>query len=162
MLEKKMEETYESMLFRYGLPCADNLLAIKKITQIDYDQLMDYHKNKIVPPRDFVIRIFAAADERIGEIKTPEAVEDYFINRHNGVIDRKEGAYLFLPKPICENCKVHDGVIIGIDYQEIVPFPIYKIKYDDKESIAFGKYFSGFKTGDKVRVHNKEVIKKIG
>ena len=156
-----MEESYEGMLFMYGISCAENLVNLGVITQADYDKLMDYHKKSQIPLRDFVVRVFAAADKRIGTEKTPEAAEKYFVERHNSIIDRREGNYAKMPDVLCEACKVRDGVIIGIDNPIGIPFPIYKIRYENGEDIAFGKYFRYVRIGDRVRTHNKSVVKKL-
>jgi len=156
-----MNESYEETLFRYGISCAENLVMLGKITKADYDRLMDYQRRKEVPDREFVERVFVAAVERIGREKTTEAVEKYFLERHNEVIDRREGSYAIMPDVMCENCKIRDGIVVGIDVLKGVPFPIYKIKYGDKEEIAFGKYFRDVCIGDRVRTHNKSVVKKL-
>lgn len=161
MLERKMEESYEGMLFMYGISCAENLVNLGKITPIDYNKLMDYHKKREVPPRDFVERVFAAAVERIGEEKTPEAVERYFRENHNNIIDRREGSYSFMPDALCELCKYMEGVVIRIDSNGFVSFPIYRIRTEDGEDFAFGKYFSGFEVGDKISIHNKSAVRKL-
>ena len=160
MLEKKMEETYEGMLFIYGISCAENLLNLGIISKADHAKLMDYHKRGEVPPKDFVLRVFAEADGRI-EDKTPEGAERYFVERHNSIIDRREGNYAKMPDVMCENCKVRDGEIIGIDNPAGVSFPVYRIRYKDRDDIAFGKYIRYFRIGDRVRTHNKSVVKKI-
>ena len=161
MLEKKMEETYEGMLFMYGISCAENLVNLGKITKADYDKIMEYHRKGEVPPREFVQRVFAAAVERIGDEKTPEAVERYFVERHNSIIDRREGSYAKMPDVLCDACKVRDGEIIGIDNFKGVSFPVYKIRYENGEDIAFGKYFRYFRVGERVRTHNKSVVKRL-
>ena len=57
MLERKMNESYEETLFRYGISCAENLVMLGKITKADYDRLMDYQRRKEVPDREFVERM---------------------------------------------------------------------------------------------------------
>lgn len=161
MLELKMEEGYEDMLFRYGISCAENLVTLRKITKADYDKLMDFHKRGEVPSRDFLERVFATAIERIGDEKTPEAVDKYFRERHNLVIDHREGSYSIMPDVMCEACKVSEGEIIGVDNPRNVTFPVYRVRYENGEDIAFGKYFNDFKVGDRIVVHNKSAVRKL-
>jgi hypothetical protein len=161
MLEKKMEESYEEMLFMYGISCAENLVNLGKITQDDYDKLMDYNQKKEVPPRDFVERVFATAVERIGDEKTPEAVERYFRERHNEIIDKREGSYDLMPDSLCELCKYSEGVIVAIDNNGFLPFPVYRVTGKTGNDFAFGMYFNGFKVGDKIAIHNKSAVRKI-
>ena len=161
MLEKKMEESYEGMIFMYGISCAENLVNLGKISKEDYDKLHEYHKDGKIPPRDFVKRVFAAAVERIGSEETPLAVERYFKERHNQIIEKKEGSYALMPDALCDACKYVEGTIIAIDNNPHINFPIYRVKCETGEDIAFGKYASGFNIGDRIAIHNKSAIKKI-
>ena len=155
-----MPETYEKALFRYGITCADNLLLLGKISQKDYDKLYSYIGKEDKIQRDFLERIFSAAVQRIGSEKTPEAVEDYFLNRHNQIIDRREGNYSKIPDELCETCKVKDCVVNEVFKKK--GKNIYVISDSGKNNFAFGDYLSeDIKKGDLVRIHNNYIIKKL-
>ncbi len=156
----KMKKSYEEMLFRYGISCAENLVFLGTISPTDYNKLVSYSRRKDIPDREFLERVFSVAVTRIGE-KTPEAVDEYFRRRHNQLIDRREGNYTKMPGVLCELCKVREGEIIGIDDSKKVPFPVYRVRYQDGEDIAFGKYFNDFNVGDRIVVHNKSVVRKL-
>jgi hypothetical protein len=162
MLEKKMKESYEEMLFRYGLSCADNLLVLKKISQEDYDRLFEYADKKEVPDKEFIERIFSAAVKRIGE-KTAEAVEKYFLEKHNAVIENREGNYSRLWKispDRCLECMAGKAVIIGVGHK--MGIPVYNVRYKSgKMDIAIGRYlWDEVQIGDTITIHNKSAVRK--
>ncbi|MEM0465364.1 MAG: hypothetical protein QXW97_01530 [Candidatus Pacearchaeota archaeon] len=155
-----MEDTYEGMLFTYGITCLENRLYRGKIRKEDYDKAMDYWNKGKTPSSEFISKILPFADEKITE-KTPEAVERYFLEQHNSIIDKKEGEYANMPDILCESCKVLIGDVVKIENFKEIPYPVYRIKYKSHEDIAVGKFFRDVKVGDRVITHNKAIVKKI-
>ncbi len=161
-MKSKTQISYEEILFRYGLSCADNLLVLKKISQKDYDRLFENADKREVPDKEFLQRVFSAAIKRIGE-ETAQAVEKYFLEKHNTIIENREGDYARLwkisPKR-CLECMAGKAVIIGIEYKMGVP--VYNVRYESgKEEIAIGKYlWDEVKVGDTITIHNNSAVRK--
>ncbi|MBR9706397.1 hypothetical protein GOV14_05155 [Candidatus Pacearchaeota archaeon] len=158
MLEEKIMATYEEELFRYGITCVENLVHLKKVTPDQRDELILMAKSGIVPSRDVLEQVFSEAVKRIGE-KTSEAVDEYFVKRHNKLIDDREGNYIKLSDEQCEMCKVRDGIVTNVRYMDDVA--VYEVEYSDGKGIAIGKYFATANVGDKIRCHNHAAVKKI-
>ncbi len=102
------------LFMRYALPCAGTLVKRGNINQEEVDRLIEIVKNKDEIPTgaENVFKVAMTACKLIakdsGREIDSEIIRDYFINRHDEIIDKRfEEKKDFDP----EACRVRKGVV---------------------------------------------------
>jgi len=153
----------EEIFFRYAYPCSDCLVMLGTITEEEKKELEKKFNNNQCPTRKELKEYYPAAFERIKKVaktmkKEPwniEVIREYFIDEHNGVIDRSEGNYKLLPKSMKDICKVYIAEVIDKKNN------ILTVRYDHTQRRVLDNLVKDTKVGDKVTVHYGFAIEKL-
>ncbi len=160
MLEKMVEDEAGKVFWAYSRSCVDGLKAVGGIDDIDYTSIKEYEDRGEVPEREFLERVYPSAIGRIkkvaGEIGREywdeKTIRDYFVKRHNEIIDRQEGRYAQMSPEMRELCKVKVGKIVEMKKESDVP--IYNLDYGDgNKEWVIGKNLPDAKIGDYISTH---------
>ena len=134
----------EVFFLKYAYPCSYILLQRKEISEEQLENLRQAAIKGLVIPKEKLEKIYFRAFEKITPIAKDlgkdkwdlEVLKEYFITRHNEVIDKGMYAYAKAPPVLKELCKVHKAKII-----------------DKKDNILIVQYSQG-----KIRPVNNELV----
>ncbi len=150
--------TPEALFLRYAFPC----VYIKKQRGLVDDEMIERLEKAAIDgakvERGLLERIFFNASqqlevlaEELGKEKwSMDVVKDYFLSRHNGIVDSNKD----LPYGILkELCKIRKGVVMEELRGEFV-----KVSYPGCKRIVSKKIFPSVRVGGRVRVHYAFIV----
>ena len=158
----------EAMYFlRYAYPCMRTLEMLGKVTPGDVKHIDDIIHSIGRVEKEYLEKIFTAAISRLKHLAKDlqkdywdmEVIREYFLTRHNTIIDSKQGSYALLPETMCAACKVYTGKVkklYTVNNQNIVTLTDIKPYYSRTEFINF--YNLPLQQGDIVSTHFGFVI----
>lgn len=111
----------EVFFVKYAFPCSFVLRQQKKITQEDFVTLEDAALHQKVLNKVFLERVFVKAFERISVLAEEmnknkwdlDVLREYFLVRHNEIIEGGQSTYANTPPVLNELCMVHKAKVIG-------------------------------------------------
>jgi hydrogenase maturation factor len=153
----------ETYFLRYAYPC---LFVIKQRGEID-DALMEKLRLAAVkdePVDRFLLeKIFFRAFKRMKNVAKElrkdvwdiEVIKDYFIGRHNLMIDAGLETYEKAPESLKKLCKVSEGKIVAIKKGALV------VDLGNERRPVNSDFVPDAKIGDKVTVHYGYAVEKL-
>ncbi len=158
------------VFFRYAFPCSSDLYALNKIRLDDYNLMNVLYRSGKAPEKEKLEKLFPNAIARIKKLAEElgekdywreHIIRDYFINRHNKVIDNNEGLYSnpYYDEKLKNLCKVHIAEINEIKKGQE---SLYVVSFDGQKRsvIDIGPFVPDAKKGDKVVIHSRFVVEK--
>ncbi len=154
----------EVLFLKYAFPCA---FIIKQRGEIDsktFKTLEDAAVNNNVLDRSLLEKIFFRAFERIDKVAVEmkrhrwdaEVIREYFVKRHNEIIDNGMYSYAAAPESLKDLCKVHVATVKRISGKYLV------VGYgDERTRPVMGNLVRGVKEGDKVTIHYGYAVEKV-
>jgi hypothetical protein len=147
-----MECRPEVVFLSYAFPCAQVLLHQGHIDEQRYEFLKSNALEHKGVQREVLEGSFKAAVVRLkryyGEdYWRVENIRDYFLNKHNEVIDSGDGYYRVAPKEFCELCKVYQGRVLKTQGPALV------VELEGIEKKVLNLLTPKAKPGDIVSVH---------
>ena len=150
----------EIYFLKYAYPCSHILCAVRKeITKKEFNEMENAAINNIKLEREFLEKVYWRAFERINKLTKEmgkekwdiEVIKEYFLIRHNDILDNSD-----YPESFKEMCKVFTGEVIRkTNDGEII------VKYKNNERKVKTNYLPEIKIGDKVTIHWQYAIEKI-
>jgi hypothetical protein len=145
----------EIFFIKYAFPCAYILLERKEISEVELKELENAAIKSIVLPRAKLEKYFFRAFKKIKPIAKDlgkdkwdiGVLKEYFINKHNTIIEKGMYAYAKAPETLKNLCKVHIAKIIDIKDNILI------VKYLDKTRPVKKDLVKEAKIGDKVTIH---------
>lgn len=145
----------EVYFLKYAFPCTYVKLARGDISEQEYAELEKAAIEGFILARPVLERIYKNAFHYIGELAKEmgkdkwdyDVIQEYFISRHNQIIDRGEGIYEHAPEKLRDLSRVKSGVI------EEVKDDVLTVSFGDKKRKVLNHLAREAKAGDKVRVH---------
>lgn len=155
----------EVYFIKYAYPCAHILCKVRKdVSEEEFRAMEDAAINNKIMDREYLERVFFRAFNRIGKIAQElgkdkwdkEVIEEYFVGRHNDVLEKSD-----YPESFKEMCCVYGGEVVELDEKGGVVV-LYKSRDGTTRKRKVRKdYFKDLKIGDKVRIHWQYVVEKI-
>jgi hydrogenase maturation factor len=158
----------EVYFLRYAFPCTDIRLQQGRITQKEYDYLMNAAVNQETVKRDDLERIFFRAFEEIEQMakkkKTDkwdyEIIKDYFYHEHNKIIDMGKGIYKIWPESLRELSKVFRAKVIDKKQEKFLV-----VEYNNGKEIKKRNVLNFFvpeaNINDAVMIHYGYAVEKV-
>ena len=152
------DETY---FLRYAYPCA---FVIRQRAEID-DSLLEKLRKAAVNDepveRELIEKIFFRAFRRIKKIAEElskdcwdkEIIKEYFVNRHNKLIDAGIEEYSKAPKTLRELCKVYKAKVVEKKGDVII------VEYNSKRRPVLSDFVKA-EVGDEVMIHYGYAVEK--
>ena len=154
----------EVLFLKYAFPCA---FVIKQRGEIDnkrFKTLEDAAINNTVLSRNLLEKIFFRAFERIDNVAREmkrsrwdaEVIHEYFIRKHNEIIDKGMYSYATAPESLKDLCKVHVATVKRISGKYLV------VGYgDERTRPVMSDHVRGIKEGEKVTIHYGYAVEKV-
>ncbi|MBL7054603.1 hypothetical protein ISS05_02510 [Candidatus Woesearchaeota archaeon] len=154
----------ENYFLRYAFPCAFILKQRGEINQKKYDWLFDIAVNNKYIKKEELEKIFFRAFNYIDELAKEknkgrwdfEIIKEYFLKRHNEIIEQGRDMYKDAPETLKELSKVIEAEIT--DKKE----DILEIRFNNKKRFVSNIFVPEAKIKDKVRVHYGFAVEIIG
>ena len=145
-------ESAERIFLKYSFPCAQVLLDKGEITAEEYERLRAGALSSLEIPREELEGVFRAAFRRLRQVAgedywNPQAIRDYFINRHNRFIDEGEGEYARAPGHFKRMCKVYKARVVSRKGDALI------VEIEGQQKPVVGVLVPQAKPGDSITVH---------
>ncbi len=145
----------ENYFLRYAFPCAFVIKQRGEINQQEYDRLFDIAVNNKEIKKEELEKVFFKAFNYINELAKEknidkwdfEVIKEYFLKRHNELIDQGRDMYKDAPKTLKELSKVEEAEIINKKDN------ILEVKFNDKKRFVSNVFVPEAEVGNKVRIH---------
>ena len=145
----------ENYFLRYAFPCAFIIKQRGEISQEEYDKLLDTAINNKSVEREELEKIFFRAFKYINELAKEKnrakwdfsIIKEYFLKRHNELIEQGRDMYKNAPKTLRDLSKVNEAEIINKKSN------ILEVKFNNKKRFVSNVFVPEAKIGDKVRIH---------
>src|SRR3989344_4215586 len=148
----------EVLFLKYAFPCSFIIKQRGEINDIEFKMLESAAIYNKILPRKFLERVYFRAFQKIKKVADDlgrdiwdkEVIHEYFIKRHNSIIEDGMYAYAEAPDALKNLCKVHyakvlkiekDFLVVEYDYGKLRPVIktlIPKVKKGDVETIHYG------------------------
>ena len=154
----------EVLFLKYAFPCA---FVIKQRGEIDnktFKTLEDAAINNTVLSHSLLEKIFFRAFERIGNVAKEmkrhrwdaEVIREYFVRRHNEIIDKGMYSYAKAPESLKDLCRVHVATVKSVSGNYLV------VGYgDERTRPVMSDLVRGIKEGEKVTIHYGYAVEKV-
>ncbi|MFH1182478.1 MAG: HypC/HybG/HupF family hydrogenase formation chaperone [Candidatus Woesearchaeota archaeon] len=153
----------ETYFLRYAYPC---LFVIKQRGEID-DALME--KLRLAAAKDEPVdrallekvffrafkRMKKVADEMKKSVWDVEVIKDYFLGRHNMIIDAGLETYEKAPETLKKLCRVREGKIVALKKGALV------VDLNGERRPVNSDFVPDAKVGDRVTVHYGYAVEKL-
>lgn len=151
----------ETYFLRYAFPCSHILCMVRgEVDDSEYALLKRASLDETISiERDFLERVFFRAFERIDRIAQElgkdrwdkETIEEYFVVRHNDVVDKSD-----YPESFKNMCRVYEACVIEMHDNEAI------VRYaHNKRRKVFTDYIRDVAVGDVVRIHWQYAVEKV-
>ena len=145
----------EVLFLKYAFPCTIVKMQRGELTQEEFDKLENAAADNKILPREFLEKTYSNAFRRMGKVSEElkkdiwsiEVIKDYFLNKHNEMIDNNEEIYSRAPETLKELCKVYKSKVIDIRGDYMI------VKYNDKTRSVMKTLVPNVKIGDTVTIH---------
>ena len=154
----------EVLFLKYAFPCAFIIKQRGEINEFEHQILEDAAINNKVLERRLLEKVFFRAFERINKVAKElnkdkwdsEVIKEYFINKHNSIIDEGMYSYAEAPESLKNLCKVHKAKVIKTKNNFLI------VEYDNKKTRAASKdLVKNVKIGDYVTIHYGYAVEKL-
>ncbi|MBS3147183.1 hypothetical protein J4471_05830 [Candidatus Woesearchaeota archaeon] len=154
----------EIYFLKYAFPCSFIIKQRNEISQSEYNLLEESAIRDIKLSRKFLEKIFFRAFERIDKVAADlnkdrwnlEVIKEYFINRHNDIIEQGMYSYAQAPESLKNLCKIHTGKVIDISREYLI------VEYEqDKHRPVLSSLVKKVKKGDFVTIHYGYAVERI-
>ena len=154
----------EVFFLKYAFPCSFILKQRGEIGDKEFKQLEEGAINNKVLPRKLLEKIYFRAFEKIKPIAQEmdrdkwdlDVLKEYFLARHNALIDEGMYAYAQAPETLKNLCRVHKAKVLNVKDDVLV------VEYaGGKRRPVMGTMVSGAKIGDLVTIHYGYAVEKI-
>ena len=155
----QISEPPEVLFLKYAFPCSFIILQRGEITQKEFDMLEDAAENNKIVSRKILERVYHKAFEKIKPIAKEmnkdywdiEVIKEYFLVRHNKLIDQGMFDYERAPETLKKLCKIHKAKVIDVKDDVLV------VEYSDGNKKSKRPVMNHFvkeaKVGDEVMIH---------
>ena len=146
----------EVLFLKYAFPCTFVIRQRGEITDEELKRLEEAAINNEVLPRMFLERVYFRAFERIDKLAhelgkerwDPAVIRDYFVHRHNDIIDKGMYSYAKAPESLKNLCKVHVATVKEVTGDVLV------VEYGRGQRRPVSKdLIANVRAGDKVMIH---------
>ena len=157
-------EPVEVFFLKYSFPCAFIAVQRGKLSQEEFLELEKAAIFGVPFPRGRLEEIFVPAFRRMRklgaelglEVWSQELMEEYYLRRHNKLIDVGDGAYADAPAVLRELCKVRPARVLRVGELGAV------VKFDDGRTRAvMTDLVESVSVGERVVVHYGYVVEKV-
>lgn len=145
----------EVFFLKYAYPCAFIAQQREEINEKEMEELERAAVNEIVLPREKLKKIFFRAFNRIEPIAKElgkdkwdlGVLKEYFLVRHNGMVEDGFELSRDIPRTLKELCKIYIGEVIEKKND------VLKVKFNDKTRNVLCILVPKVKIGDRVTLH---------
>ena len=153
----------EVYFLRYAFPCSSTSMQRGEINQEQFDELREAAINNRVLPREKLERVYHRAFEIIGKLANElnrdkwdlEVIKEYFLKRHNEIIEEGMYDYKRVPASLRELCKVHRAEIVKINDN------VLTVRYNGKKKKVLSDLVRDVREGDMVNIHHGYAVEKL-
>ena len=153
----------EVLFLKYAFPCAFIIRQRKEISDEEFNTLKDAAINNKVLQREFLEKIFFRAFERIKKVGEEmnkemwdvEVIKEYFLVKHNEIINGGMYSYANSPESLKNLCKVHKAKVINIKEDILI------VEYNGKTRPVMKDFIPDAQIGDTVTIHYGYAIEKL-
>lgn len=153
----------EVIFLKYAFPCSFIIKQRNEINDSTYYMLEDAAINNKVLSRKLLEQIFFRAFERIEKIAKelnkdkwdPEVIKEYFINKHNSIIDEGMYSYAKAPESLKNLCKVHKAKVLKVQDDIAI------VEYENKTRPVHTVLTPNIKENDLVTIHYGYAVEKL-
>lgn len=164
------EESVEQYFFKYAFPCSQTLMELGRITKEEYEELKKMFLEGKVPDREVLERVFCVAFERISRLAIDmgknkwdlDVNKEYWLKRHNEVIDNGEGMYGKAPESFKDLCRINIAEVVERKGDKLI------VRYGSENSresrVVFDTLIPEVRVGDRIKIHygyGVEVVDKV-
>ncbi|MFH1592086.1 MAG: HypC/HybG/HupF family hydrogenase formation chaperone [Candidatus Woesearchaeota archaeon] len=145
----------EVFFLKYSFPCALICQQMGEIDEAEVKELEDAATTSVPLPREKLERIFFRAFKRIDSIAEElgrdrwdlDVLEEFFLKRHNEIVEKGFEISGKVPRTLKELCKVHVAEIVEKKGDVLI------VKFGNKTRPVHNKLVPEAKVGDLVTIH---------
>ena len=153
----------ESFFLKYAFPCSFILQQRGEISEEQFEELESAAAGNRPLPRELLEKIYHRAFERISKLALEmgrgkwdiSVIKEYFIVRHNTLIEQGMYSYAEAPEKLKELCKVLEARVVRLDRNVAV------VEYSGKKRPVMTELVPELKEGDYVRIHYGYAVEKL-
>lgn len=154
----------EVLFIKYAFPCAFVIKQRGEIDEKGFRTLEDASINDKVLDRALLEKIFFRAFERIDKVAKEmkshrwdaKVIREYFVRKHNEIIDQGMYSYAKAPESLKNLCKVHVATVKRVSDRYLV------VGYGNgRTRTVMSDLVRGIKEGDKVTIHYGYAVEKV-
>ena len=152
----------ENYFLRYAFPCAQIILERGELTQEEHEELRNIAINNKEISKERLEKIFFRAFEEIDEVAEEigkrrwdlETIKEYFLHKHNIIIDQGKGDYKNWPPAMRELSKVLKAKVIGKKDNVLI------VEYNGKKRNVLNSFVPEARISDSVMIHYGYAVEK--
>ncbi|MFH1376227.1 MAG: HypC/HybG/HupF family hydrogenase formation chaperone [Candidatus Woesearchaeota archaeon] len=146
----------EVYFLKYSFPCAFIANQRGVINFEEFKRLEDAAINNKVLPREFLEKVFVMAFGRIQKLADElgkdkwnfDVIKEYFITRHNDIIDQGFSSYAKAPESLKNLCRIHKAKVLEIRDDFLI------VEYGgNRKRTVMKSLVPGVSIGDSVSIH---------
>lgn len=153
----------EVLFLKYAFPCSFIIMQRNEITQEEFNMLENAAKHDKVIPREILERVYKRAFEKIKIVAKEmnkdhwdiEVIKEYFVKRHNDMIDKGMFDYGKAPATLKKLCKIHKATVLEVKDDMLI------VSYPEGKRVVMNHFVKDAKVGDIVTIHYGYAIEKL-
>jgi|SRR3989344_2812854 len=154
----------EVFFLKYAFPCSFIIRQRGEITEKEFKMLEDAAINGKSLPRKLLEKVYFRAFEKIGKLADEmgkdkwdlSILKEYFLTRHNNLINDGMYSYAEAPEALKNLCKVHKAKVVGIKKDALI------VEYDGgKRRPVLKTLVPDANLGDTVTIHYGYAVEKV-